>query len=602
METEKDDCNDSNKALTWNNKLNASETPPDFAHKPLSPEGGYELKPADGSYKPIPLDTTTPQEVLPDSNRISSNKVCKAVPPDGVFEPIQRDGGYGWVITFASFMCQFIVDGIAYTFGVMYPHFVDAFGSSKSATSWVSALFVGVPLICGPLAGLCVTKFGCRVTTIVGAIITSLGLFLSSFVNSIQMLTLTYGVVAGFGVAFVYVPSSIIPSFWFEQRRGLATGISNAGSGLGTFVMAPLIEFLLDEYGWRGTLVIISAITLNLVVFGALFRAKPQLDVPEDIPNNNTTEFFTSLPQKCSHHSVQDDKNTIEEKLNGLIEERQSLVDEDTKNQHHKSTNTLYNDTESVHSENVVQVNKLPSNFILMRSGRNLLLLSHQNLAPVSARSSFNHGSASCPQLSAEIGELKEKSSTPKDNSPLTASKPRRLLQFLRSIAKEMFDIRLLTIPVYLIFFISNFMLSCAYDVPYLFLPDYAASLDIERPSFLISIIGIVGIVGFVLFGYLGDLPCVNTPVLYGFSILLCGLLVSTLWLMKTYAALATFSSVFGLLTSANYVLETVVLVQILSLHQLTSAYGLLMFGQGIAGLCGPPIGGTYITYNYFMQ
>lgn len=49
-------------------------------------------------------------------------------------------------------------------------------------------------------------------------------------------------------------------------------GIAVAGSGLGTFIFAPLIAFFIQEYGWRGTLLVLSGIVLNCAIFGALFR------------------------------------------------------------------------------------------------------------------------------------------------------------------------------------------------------------------------------------------------------------------------------------------------------------------------------------------
>lgn len=45
-----------------------------------------------------------------------------------------------------------------------------------------------------------------------------------------------------------------------------------AGSGIGTFIMAPVTERLIDAYSWRGAVVVIGGIMLNLVVCGALFR------------------------------------------------------------------------------------------------------------------------------------------------------------------------------------------------------------------------------------------------------------------------------------------------------------------------------------------
>lgn len=45
-----------------------------------------------------------------------------------------------------------------------------------------------------------------------------------------------------------------------------------AGSGIGTFIFAPVTELLIQEYSWRGTLIIVGGIMLNLVVCGSIFR------------------------------------------------------------------------------------------------------------------------------------------------------------------------------------------------------------------------------------------------------------------------------------------------------------------------------------------
>lgn len=49
----------------------------------------------------------------------------------------------------------------------------------------------------------------------------------------------------------VYVSAVLIPGFYFDKWRALATGISVCGSGIGTFVLAPLNVILVENYGWR---------------------------------------------------------------------------------------------------------------------------------------------------------------------------------------------------------------------------------------------------------------------------------------------------------------------------------------------------------------
>jgi MFS family permease len=61
---------------------------------------------------------------------------------------------------------------------------------------------------------------------------------------------------SGIGFGLVYVPAVIAVGFYFEKWRALATGIAVCGSGIGTFLMAPLSTALIEAFGWRGALLI----------------------------------------------------------------------------------------------------------------------------------------------------------------------------------------------------------------------------------------------------------------------------------------------------------------------------------------------------------
>ena len=50
------------------------------------------------------------------------------------------DGGFGWVVVFASFMQHVLSIGIAYTIGVFYPVLMENFSLSSSAAAWVGAM------------------------------------------------------------------------------------------------------------------------------------------------------------------------------------------------------------------------------------------------------------------------------------------------------------------------------------------------------------------------------------------------------------------------------------------------------------------------------
>lgn len=111
--------------------------------------------------------------------------------------PPPPDGGYGWVIVFASFMCNMIVDGIAYTFGVFLSEYVTYFGETEGTVAWVGSLLSGMYLSAGPVVSALANKYGCRTVCIAGSLISSAAFVLSTFSTSVTMLMLTYGVMGG---------------------------------------------------------------------------------------------------------------------------------------------------------------------------------------------------------------------------------------------------------------------------------------------------------------------------------------------------------------------------------------------------------------------
>lgn len=186
--------------------------------------------------------------------------------------PPPPDGGYGWVIVFASFMCNMIVDGIAYTFGVFLGEFVQYFGEGKGKVAWVGSLLSGMYLSAGPVVSALANKYGCRAVCIAGSIISCVAFVLSTFSTSVNMLMLTYGVLGGFGFGLIYLPAVVAVGYYFETKRSLATGIAVCGSGFGTFTFAPFANYLLANFDWKNSNLILAGLILNCGVFGALMR------------------------------------------------------------------------------------------------------------------------------------------------------------------------------------------------------------------------------------------------------------------------------------------------------------------------------------------
>jgi hypothetical protein len=61
-------------------------------------------------------------------------------------------------------------------------------------------------------------------------------------------------------------------AYWFDKKRALATGLGACGTGVGTLVYAPMTQYFIEEYGWRGTVLLLAGTFFNMCVCGAVMR------------------------------------------------------------------------------------------------------------------------------------------------------------------------------------------------------------------------------------------------------------------------------------------------------------------------------------------
>ena len=74
------------------------------------------------------------------------------------------------------------------------------------------------------------------------------------------------------GFGFIYLPATVAVATYFDKKRAFASGIASCGAGFGTFIFAPIINLLDDQFGWSWTLVMIGAVVLFCIPLGLIFK------------------------------------------------------------------------------------------------------------------------------------------------------------------------------------------------------------------------------------------------------------------------------------------------------------------------------------------
>eukprot|EP00092_Neocalanus_flemingeri_P019535 GFUD01021165.1.p1 GENE.GFUD01021165.1~~GFUD01021165.1.p1 ORF type:complete len:446 (-),score=66.10 GFUD01021165.1:65-1402(-) len=199
------------------------------------------------------------------------------------------DGGWGWCVVAACFLCNVVNGGIVYSFGIILEPMRSDLNVSFGSISLVGGVLAGVTVLVGPIAAVFVNRFGSRITCIVGSIISSAAIFASSYSNSFIFLLITYGLLAGLGLGFIYFPAVVAVGEYFRKRLSLATGICVCGSGAGTFLVALFESSLLGHFGWRGCNRIMALLCLCCALFGLVFI--PQKKKREEVNENNNNNL-----------------------------------------------------------------------------------------------------------------------------------------------------------------------------------------------------------------------------------------------------------------------------------------------------------------------
>lgn len=186
-----------------------------------------------------------------------------------------------WVVLIASTLINFTMS-YTYTWSVFSTPLMQMFGWTAAATA-ITFTLTGVM---GPfsqiLGGSLINRFGVKKLMLCSLIVFSVSMFAVGYTTSLGWLYMTYGIICAFSMSVMYICNLTNILRFFDDKRGMASGILTSGSGFSSVVMAPLSQYLIASFGVLPTFKIFGGAYLVILIVLFLFiREAPKPGMKE---------------------------------------------------------------------------------------------------------------------------------------------------------------------------------------------------------------------------------------------------------------------------------------------------------------------------------
>lgn len=178
--------------------------------------------------------------------------------------------------------------GTVYCWSIFSQEIADYIGFSKSATEWAFSFAIFFLGMSAAFLGNIVEKDIHR-SSLIAAICFAGGMAGTGFfiwyggahpgsILSLIGIYVCYGFIMGIGLGTGYLSPVKTLMLWFEDRKGLATGLAVAGFGAAKAIASPIMQALLDSLGEGGIykmFFILACAYFVMMFVGHLLLAKP---------------------------------------------------------------------------------------------------------------------------------------------------------------------------------------------------------------------------------------------------------------------------------------------------------------------------------------
>jgi MFS family permease len=178
-----------------------------------------------------------------------------------------------WWIVFGATASMLVAQGpvILYTLGLFIKPLNAEFGWDRASISAAGGVAAIASAITIPFVGSMMDRWGVRTVLLPVVVLCAASVALIALApSSIVVFMLLFAITGVLGSGQGPLGYAKCVSAWFDDRRGLALGITMSGIGLGAALVPQYTQFLIGNFGWRAAYLGLGLLTL-IVALPAVF-------------------------------------------------------------------------------------------------------------------------------------------------------------------------------------------------------------------------------------------------------------------------------------------------------------------------------------------
>ncbi|XP_052782728.1 monocarboxylate transporter 12-like [Mya arenaria] len=437
-----------------------------------------------------------------------------------------KDRGWAWMVLLGITLEMGLIIGMQKSAGILFVAIQERFHSSSALTSLLSTIQFLSYCLTSPFVMTVGLKFlSCRAFVMAGSLLLCVAYTITSVARNFQVVMFSQGILQGIGIAFILGPSLSMIGQYFDKKIGLANSVAISGVSIGGLIFAPLITYLFKEYGFHGCLLLLGSFLFHGCISGALMR-----------PITFYDDVFNKEPRQSSENEIE---------LSSLTQGKQN--GENEFGAHEKLMCHAHSDTNDDAEDKPCNDDNNETNYRV--DGVHIPMTKNKEQNCVN-------------------GNDKDKA---KQNGVLKS-------------LKDLFDIKVLTNPMFLAFELSAIFLGPSSMICPLYVAPYAAENGIDKNSIaaLVTFYSTSDLLSRIAIAIFADRKYFRRSTMVAVSSTIVGISGMFLHLYTTYVSLVIYSIILGLFSGVYLSLYCAIVVDFLGQDLLNSTLGFTFLFSGL--------------------